>query len=382
VIGSQRPKVVVVHPSDELYGADRMLLQVLAAIRDELDADVEVWLPADVEHGPHPLCEVLTERGIPWSHRDVPILRRAYARPAGMVALGRSCRAASAALREARPDLLLCGTSASLILAPLARRAGVPARVVHIQERWDGAESKVLRLLARATTARVAISRSVAAAAALGDPQPVVVENCVEDLSRSVPAEPAGTGDVRTFVVASRWNRWKGHRTLLTAWELAGCPGRLLVLGGPPPVGERVDVPAAVEELVSRPETVEIVGEVADPGPYLAQADVLVLPSDDPEPFGLVVIEAFSLGRPVVASRAGGPLEIIDDGRDGWLYEIGEADDLARVLGGLTDERIGAAGQAARAAYLERYTPERFRRRMAEVLGAALPASVPTTGSR
>ena len=45
-----------------------------------------------------------------------------------------------------------------------------------------------------------------------------------------------------------------------------------------------------------------MVGEVADIAPHLAAADVLVLPSDEPEPFGLVVIEAFSLSRPVVAS--------------------------------------------------------------------------------
>ncbi len=367
---------MVVHPSDELYGADRMLLQVLAAVRDHLRAEVEVWLPTDVEHGPHPLCQVLTERGITWSHRDVPILRRAYAGPAGLVHLARAGRAASTALRDARPDLLLCGTSASLILAPLARRAGVDARVVHIQERWGGAEAHVLRRLARSTTARIAISRSVAAATELPDPQPVVVENCVDDLSLRVTARPAGTGAVRTFVVASRWNRWKGHRTLLTAWERAGCPGRLLVLGGPPPSGEQVDVPALVDELVSRPGTVEVVGEVADPAPHLAEADVLVLPSDEPEPFGLVLIEAFSLGRPVVASRAGGPLEIVDEGRDGWLYGMGDADDLARVLSGLTDDGVAAAGRAARASYEERYTPDRFRRRIAEVLTDALPASL------
>ena len=368
----------MVHPSDELYGADRMLLQVLDAMRDHLDADVEVWLPTDVVHGPHPLCEVLTDRGIAWHHRDVPILRRAYATPKGLLALARSARAASKQLRAARPDVVLCGTSAALIVAPLARRAGIPTRAVHIQEVWAGPEARVLRRLARSTNVRIAISRSAAAAAALAGPRPVVVDNCVEDLSTSVDADPAGSGEERTFVVASRWNRWKGHATMLRAWELAGCPGRLLVLGGPPPVGERVDVPALVEQEVSRPETVEIVGEVADPAPAFASADVLLLPSDVPEPFGLVIIEAFSLGRPVVASRAGGPVDIVDDGRDGWLYEMGDAADLARVLGGLSDERIAEAGRRARTTYEERYTPERFRRRFADLLGAALPGA---TGS-
>ena len=83
-----------------------------------------------------------------------------------------------------------------------------------------------------------------------------MIENCVDDMTERADPSQRDDGPL-TFVVASRWNRWKGHRTLLTAWELAGCPGRLVVLGAAPPVGDGVHVPALVRELVSQPGTVE-----------------------------------------------------------------------------------------------------------------------------
>lgn len=374
-----RPRIVVVHSSDELYGADRILLQVLAALDEHVDADVEVWLPDDVGHGPFPLCETLTTHGYRWRHGPVPVLRQAYRSPFGLLRLARSSWWVGRELRAARPDLVHLSSSACLLVAPVARLAGVARRSVHVQERWTGSAGRVLRLLARATTLRIAISEYVVAATRLGDPAPVVIPNCVDDAAERVEDEP-GRGDTGLrVVVASRWNRWKGHRTLLRAWALAERPGHLVVLGGPPIVGEGVDVAALVDELVGRTDTIDIVGEVSDVAPYLAAADVLVLPSDEPEPFGLVTIEAFSLGRPVVASRAGGPLEIIDHGRTGWLFEPGDAAELATLLSEITPAMAAEAGVAARAVYDERFDPGQYRRRIADVIANHLGEANPPT---
>lgn len=367
------PKVVIAHSSDEMYGADRILLQVIDALSDDVGAEVEVWLPTDVEHGRFPLCEQLTRRGIPWQHVTIPVIRRAYLRPAGVVRLMATTWKGWRRLRQSEADLVYCATSACLLVAVLARLAKVPVRVVHIQERWDGREARLLRLLARSTTCRIAISGTVAASTQL-DPAPIVIVNSVDDASMTT--EPRRTPDIEAplprYVVASRWNRWKGHGTLLRAWERAGCPGTLTVLGGPPPVGEALDVRALVDEIVSRPETVDVVGEVADAANHIAAAHALILPSDEPEPFGLVVIEAFSLSRPVLASRAGGPLEIIDEGHDGWLYELGNEHQLADLLRRLDVPTLCAAGTRARRTYEERYTPQRYRREVAQLINELL----------
>lgn len=64
----------------------------------------------------------------------------------------------------------------------------------------------------------------------------------------------------------------------------------------------------------------------------LGSCTALVVPSLWPEPFGLVVLEAFSLGRPVIASRIGGLLDLVDDGRNGALFDPGSAEQLAALL--------------------------------------------------
>lgn len=377
--GRERARVVVVHSSDELYGADRMLLEIVEALTTIVGAEVEVWLPSDLPHGPTPLCHELDRRGVAVRHLDLPILRRALLRPRGLLGLAAGTLRLRRELRHSRATAVHCATSACLLAAPAARLAGIRVVSLHVQEIWAGTEAHLLRLLARFTTLRLTISRSVDTAAKLRRSE--VVENCVPGLDELLPGDdPAGRDGALHYVVASRWNAWKGHRTLLTAWARAGCPGRLTVLGGPPPSGERVDVAALVAELLGpspdRSGTVEIVGEVADIGPFLDAADVLVLPSDQPEPFGLVMVEAFAHGRPVIASRAGGPLEVVTSGVDGWLYPLADADALAVLLRSLDRDQVALAAARARATFEARFTPQRYRLRIASLYTVALASGL------
>lgn len=82
----------------------------------------------------------------------------------------------------------------------------------------------------------------------------------------------------------------------------------------------------------------------------LAEASVVVVPSIWPEPFGLVGIEAFAAGRPVIASSTGGIGDWLKDGVNGLSVKPGDADALARALNELladTDrqQEMGAAGK-------------------------------------
>jgi glycosyltransferase involved in cell wall biosynthesis len=65
---------------------------------------------------------------------------------------------------------------------------------------------------------------------------------------------------------------------------------------------------------------------------FLKQIDVLVVPSLSHETFGLVAIEAFAAGVPVVASRRGGLAEVVTDGVTGALFEPNNAGELRSVL--------------------------------------------------
>jgi glycosyltransferase involved in cell wall biosynthesis len=60
--------------------------------------------------------------------------------------------------------------------------------------------------------------------------------------------------------------------------------------------------------------------------------DVVVHASTSPEPFGRVIIEAMALGKPVIATALGGPLEIIENGHNGFLIEPGDPAALAETI--------------------------------------------------
>jgi glycosyltransferase involved in cell wall biosynthesis len=102
----------------------------------------------------------------------------------------------------------------------------------------------------------------------------------------------------------------------------------------------------------------------------IAGARLLVLPSRQ-EPFGIVVLEAASLGVPVVASRVGGLPEIVDDGRSGVLVSPDNVDKLERAIAALLRDPALAASHADN---LRRVAEARFPWRLAADRYAALYA--------
>jgi glycosyltransferase involved in cell wall biosynthesis len=83
-------------------------------------------------------------------------------------------------------------------------------------------------------------------------------------------------------------------------------------------------------------------GQWSDVADLLADLDVFVLPSTQPEPFGLVVSEALTSGVPVVATAAGGPQELLEElgSAAGRLVAPGDAGELA----GAALELLSSAG--------------------------------------
>ena len=115
-------------------------------------------------------------------------------------------------------------------------------------------------------------------------------------------------------------------------------------------------------------------GYRADLPDILKVLDVVVHASVQPEPFGRVIVEAMAMGRPVVASNAGGPTEIIDDGQTGFLVPPNDDEALAtRIVELLQDptmaERIGEAG---RRAAVEKFSAESHVRLVKEVYAKVL----------
>ncbi len=149
------------------------------------------------------------------------------------------------------------------------------------------------------------------------------------------------------IVCVARLAPEKGHETLLRALAILraeGCSFCVWMVGE----GElRRGLERQVETLGLGGQVV-FAGHQSDPGMWIEAADLLVLASPE-EPFGLVLLEAMIRRKPVVAARAGGPCEIVDDQRSGLLFLPGDARDLAMKLRVLLEQKavrrlMGEAG--------------------------------------
>ncbi|MEZ3157308.1 glycosyltransferase family 4 protein [Microbacterium sp. BWR-S6Y] len=353
-------RCIVVHPSDEMYGADRVLLEVLRTA--PADLDIEVWLPTDVEYPERQLTRALEDAGIRVRHLALPIMRRAYLRPARLPGLGWRTLTTSLRLMAARPRLVYLNTAASALAAPAARASR--ARVVlHLHEHIDERSRAVVPFL-RFAHRIIAVSRAVADVL----PAPLRARTRVVNngFSAQPPTELPGFADGIRLVVASRWNAWKGHGVLLAAWNAVRRDDlHLTVLGDKPPSGEAVDVPALVAAS-PRPDTITVVGPTADVRAHLDAAHVVIVPSILPDPLPTIAIEALGAGRALLASDGGGLREIAGDSP--LLVTPGDVEAWTRALEGLDEDSVRSAASTARGRFDQLFSRETFDRRIRDEL--------------
>ncbi|MFW2541543.1 glycosyltransferase family 4 protein [Primorskyibacter sp. 2E107] len=139
------------------------------------------------------------------------------------------------------------------------------------------------------------------------------------------------------FGLFARMTPNKGQMVLIDA--LALVPGaHLLICGGPLDGDFGQQVQARIAEL-NLSDRVHLPGPQSDVIPWLALCDVALNTRLDPEPFGLSVIEALAMGKPVLAHGAGGPSETILDGETGWLMQAPTVEAFAAGLRRALDDR-------------------------------------------
>jgi glycosyltransferase involved in cell wall biosynthesis len=98
-------------------------------------------------------------------------------------------------------------------------------------------------------------------------------------------------------------------------------------------------------------KNVRFLGYQKHPADSVNIMDVVIHASVQPEPFGMVVLEAMALAKPVVGSRAGGVPEMVVEGVTGYPFPPGNSDELAARVGELLADpvRARAMGQAGHA---------------------------------
>ncbi|MSO64391.1 MAG: glycosyltransferase [Alphaproteobacteria bacterium] len=161
--------------------------------------------------------------------------------------------------------------------------------------------------------------------------------------------------DAPLLLAAGRLHMNKAFDVLLRAMrELPDCH---LWLAGTGPMEATLRRLAAELKVIDR---VRFLGWQRDMAALYGAADVFVCPSRQ-EPLGNVIVEAWSARLPVVAAAAAGPLELIDDGRSGFLVPIDDAGALATGIRKMLDHpdlrrKIARGG---RAGYEKSFTEEK-----------------------
>lgn len=168
------------------------------------------------------------------------------------------------------------------------------------------------------------------------------VSGITADDVEKASAHPRSPSSV-PFVIGylGRISEWKGvHVIIKAAHDLKRQrPDADFVvrIAGSPIFEKHSYFDAVKQEAANGPATIEFVGQIADVSEFLREVTVLVHASLRPEPFGQVIVQALGNGAPLIATRGGGPSEVLDEDRTGILVPPGDAISLTDALIRLID---------------------------------------------
>ncbi len=167
--------------------------------------------------------------------------------------------------------------------------------------------------------------------------------------------------DVLLLTVGSL-TRQKAQHHLLDAFARvhAADPRVRLAIAGEGPLRPALEAQARALGLDGH---LRLLGSRADVGDLMQGADLFVL-SSEREGLPVTVLEAMAAGLPVVATRAGGTAEAVEEGRTGLIAPVGDVPALAAAIAALASDpaRRTSLGQAGRARWSELFTAERMVR--------------------
>jgi glycosyltransferase involved in cell wall biosynthesis len=378
-------RVLYVNHTAEVSGAERSLLDLVSGLPET--ASPRVAAPRGR------LTQITHQRGVPTT--PIPgttgsLRLHPLHTPRAFGEMAAAAHHVRLAARRHEADLVHANSIRAGIVLGLARLSS--ATVVHVRDCLPPGPISTATQRLLATTATTIVANSAYTAKSVTDVAPgacvEVVHNPV-DLQRWDPSKidpiraRAALGEVgqRALVmgVVAQLSPWKGQDTAIEALRLLrdqDVDAHLLLIGSAKFVARatRFDNAAYVESLrrkVSQAgldDRVSWLGERDDVPELVRALDLLLLPSWE-EPFGRALIEAMALNVPVIATSIGGPPEIIEDGREGYLVAPRDPVAWAAAIRRLAEEprRGWEMGRAGRRRVEEQFTLQRHVDSMLDV---------------
>lgn len=373
----QGAPVLIAHPSADLYGSDKVVLETVNAFRQS-GRRVIVVVPS-----PGPLVAELRRLGAQVEMTPMPVIRKAVLRPAGMAGLFadtvRGVVPAVRLIRRSRPAALIVNTVTIPHWLVLARITGVAA-VCHVHEAEPSSSNLLWRVLYAplflasrvVCNSQFTLQAMTARWASLGR-RAVVVHNPVRGPATALSPLRSHPVPIRLMFIG-RLNPRKGPQVLIRAVGLlrdCGVDVQACIVGS---VFEGYEwFETQLRDLVSQlglEERVVFLGQRSDIWEIMEVHDIVVTPSVGEESFGNTVVEAALGGRPVVCTRR--MAEAADGLEAARLTTPGSAEELADAVMELMDDWSQVQVQVDRDALTaqHRYSPRRYHRELvAAVLG-------------
>ncbi|WP_423147443.1 glycosyltransferase family 4 protein [Rubrolithibacter danxiaensis] len=328
--------ILVLHSSSDLYGASQVLLNVIKSLIEKGDNPIVILS----ENGP--LTEKLTDLGAEVKIIRLGILRRKYLSPRGLLNRINVIRQAQRELKqlisERKIEIVYSHTTAVLVGALVAKQAGIKHiwHVLEITTRpWFFV--KVTGFLLNNLSATI-----IAASNAVKEhwnqftsrDKIIRIYNGInlrpfEEKSGAIKAELHLHESCILIGMIGRVHYWKGQDYFLRiAGELSRTnPDIYFVMVGDAFPGYEY-LYSKLEKIVEEEKIADRVfnlGYRTDIVNILNSLDIFVLPSVLPDPFPTVVLEAMAAAKPVVATKQGGAVEMIEDGVSGVLIPLNDA---------------------------------------------------------
>jgi glycosyltransferase involved in cell wall biosynthesis len=349
-------RLLSVQPVAERGGSDHLLVRMVRSLPPD-EFDCHVALP-----GRSPLAEEFAAAGA--TLHTVPMERLSTSHAAGEwagyvggwpVAVTRLVKL----IRRLHVDVVHTNSLHSLYGWAAAAITGRPhvwqAREIVVQSR---AALRLERFLAHHFAVKV-VCMSQAIAGQLDPANTEVVYDTVDpaefrpDLAGRFRDRVAIPDDAPLVGAVGRIDTWKGFDVLLDAFERAKHQRAdlHLVVAGAPVTGKEQLAMDLATRAAQLPD-VHWLGPRTDTPDLFADLDLFVLPSTEPEPYGIVVVEALASGAPVVVTDAGGAPEIVARAAPGSGATVppGDATALADAMVRIAPETTDVATRRVRPA--------------------------------
>jgi glycosyltransferase involved in cell wall biosynthesis len=373
--------ILILHGSSDLYGASKILLFTVQVCKKQGHTPIVVLSEKGL------LADALAELGIEVIYIRLGILRRKYKSIKGvfnrLYRLRKAYHSIKELVKEKKITLIYSNTTAVLVGAFVAKKM----RVQHIWHVHEIIEKPFWlyqcmgRLVNHYSDKVIVVSVSVEKSwLRFVAPEKLhLIYNGIDYSPYLKPSDKLRTElglapEIAVVGMIGRVHYWKGQNYFL---KIAGILSqqfpqlRFVMIGDAFPGYEYIYSELAAYKKAENLETLVFdLGYRTDVAELLQGFDILVLPSQLPDPFPTVILEAMAAGKPVAATAQGGALEMVDENITGVLIPLTDPQKAASIIGKLVDDsnRRLALGTAGRKKVLSEYSFEAFENKMIKVL--------------